>query len=178
MEKKERMVDLFMYETHKITQQMKIARYMLLGTVIATVVNLALLFAQSDMYIPYSSAIAYYFGWFGYLFDGGVVDRFTTIGMGLAAVVLAMYLFSWYMSANKPMWLVAGLVLVAVDTLILLTLIFLTQSPLMNFFFELAIHGAVIYEIAVGISAHKRMAMLPPPETEPEAEPAETESGE
>ena len=54
---------IVMYELRKHQQQVKIARYMILGTVIATVVNLVLLFAQADLYIPYCAATAYYFGW-------------------------------------------------------------------------------------------------------------------
>ena len=53
------------------TRQVNMARYMLLGTVIITVVNLILLLTNADFYIVYYAAVPYYLGWFGWLLDGG-----------------------------------------------------------------------------------------------------------
>ena len=40
-----------------LQRQVNMARYMLLGTVIITVINLALLLAQADVYIVYSASV-------------------------------------------------------------------------------------------------------------------------
>lgn len=154
-----------MEDIRKWQQQVKIARYMLLGTVIATVVNLALMLAGSELYIVYSAAVAYYLGWFGWVFDGGVAGQLTAIGMGLAAVVLAVYLLVWYFAGSRVFWLKVGLGLVATDAAALLALVLWMGGGLMSFFWEFALHGAVIYEIYVGIAAQKKLAMLPQPET-------------
>ena len=144
----------------KLQQQVSIARYMLLGTVIATVVNLVLLLAGSDFYIVYSSAAAYYLGWFGWLFDGNTVGSLTVIGFGLAAVVLAVFLLTWFLASKNKLWLTVGLGLIIADTLILIILIILFESEWMAFFWELALHGAVIYEMFQGISACKKLEAL------------------
>lgn len=150
-----------MEQIRKWQQQANMARYMLLGTVIVTVINLVLLFAQSDFYIVYSSAVAYYLGWFGWLFDGGIPGTMTAIGLALAAFVLACYMIVWFFAKNSITWLKVGLVMVAVDALALVVLIFLLDAGFMNFFWELALHGAVIYEMIMGISARQKLSAFP-----------------
>lgn len=154
-----------MEDIRRLQQQVKIARYMLLGTVIATVVNLALMMAGSEVYIVYSAAVAYYLGWFGWMFDGGIAGQMTAIGLGLAAVVLAVYLLVWYLVGNHPFWLKVGLGLVAADAAALLALVLWMGSGLVEFLWEFLLHGAVIYEIYVGITAQKKLATVQQPET-------------
>ena len=150
-----------MENIRRLQQQVKIARYMLLGTVIATVINLALLLAGSEMYIVYSAAIAYYLGWFGFLFDGGIPGQMTAVGLALAAAVLIGYLIAWYLASDRPVWLKIGLGMVALDAILLLALVIWMGSGIMAFFWELALHGAVIYEIYLGITAQKKLSGLP-----------------
>lgn len=150
-----------MEQIRKWQQQANMARYMLLGTVIATVINLVLLLADSDLYIVYSSAAAYYLGWFGWLFDGGIPGTLTAIGLALAAIILVGYMLVWFFAKNSITWLKVGLVMVALDALVLVILIFLLDAELMNFFWELALHGAVIYEMVMGISARQKLSAFP-----------------
>jgi hypothetical protein len=51
--------------------------------------------------------------------------------------------------------------MVALDALVLVILIFLLDAKLMNFFWELALHGAVIYEMVMGISARQKLSAFP-----------------
>ena len=150
-----------MEQIRKWQQQANMARYMLLGTVIATVINLVLLLGDSDLYIVYSSAAAYYLGWFGWLFDGGIPGTLTAIGLALAAIILVGYMLVWFFAKNSITWLKVGLVMVALDALVLVILIFLLDAELMNFFWELALHGAVIYEMVMGISARQKLSAFP-----------------
>ncbi len=153
-----------MIQLRRWQQQANIGRYMLLGTVIATVINLVLLLAKSDFYIVYSSAVAYYLGWFGWIFDGSTAGTMTAIGLALAAVVLAGYMLVWFFAKNSITWLKVGLVMIAVDAAALVALIFLLDAGFMNFFWELALHGAVIYEMVMGISARQKLSAFPPQE--------------
>lgn len=147
-----------MTQIRKMPQQVMIARYMLLGTVIATVVNFILLLTDSDKYIPYSASVAYYLGYFGWLFDGARrFGVFTAVGMTLAAFVLSVYVVSWVLAAKNLRWLQVGMWLVIADAAALVGLILLFRSNFMNFAWELALHGAVIYEMATGISAWKKL---------------------
>lgn len=150
-----------MEQIRKWQQQANMARYMLLGTVIATVINLVLLLVNSDFYIVYSSAVAYYLGWFGWLFDGGIPGTMTAIGLTLAAIILVSYMLVWFFAKNSIAWLKAGLVMVAVDAAVLVALILLLNAGLTNFLWELALHGAVIYEIVMGISARQKLSAFP-----------------
>ena len=140
-----------------LQRQVNMARYMLLGTVIITVVNLALLLAQADVYIVYSASVPYYLGWFGWVMDGYVVGQMTRMGMLLAATVLAVYLLVWFLAGGRPVWLKVGLGLLIADTALLLALVLWMDGSIFAFFWEFALHGAVIYELVMGISAHKKL---------------------
>ena len=142
-------------------RQVKMARYMLLGTVIITVLNLALMMANSDIYIVYCAAVPYYLGWFGWLLDGGTVGQMTVVGLCLAGAVLAVYLLVWYLAAGRPLWLKVGLGLVIADTVALLGLALWLSDHIMDYFLELALHGAVLYEMILGISAQKKLDAAP-----------------
>lgn len=144
----------------KLRQQVNIARYMLLGTVIATALNLILLLIGSDTQIVYYSAVSYYFAWFGWFFDGGVFGSLAIIGQILAFAVLAFYMLAWYLAAKRSLWLKIGLGMVVIDAVALVLLIICLQAQLMAFFWELALHGAVIYEMAMGISARGKLDLL------------------
>ena len=138
-------------------RQVKMARYMLLGTVIITVINLALMMANSDIYIVYCAAVPYYLGWFGWLLDGATVGHMTVIGLVLAGIVLAVYLLVWFLAEDRPLWLKIGLGLLIADTLAMLGLAFFLSDNIMDFFWELALHGAVLYEMILGVSAQKKL---------------------
>ena len=138
-------------------RQVKMARYMLLGTVIITVINLALMMANSDIYIVYCAAVPYYLGWFGWLLDGGTVGQMTVIGLVLAGIVLAVYLLVWFLAEDRPLWLKIGLGLLIADTVALLGLALWLSDHIMSFFWELALHGAVLYEMILGVSAQKKL---------------------
>ena len=140
-----------------LQRQVNMARYMLLGTVIITVVNLALLLAQADVYIVYSASVPYYLGWFGWVMDGYVVGQMTRMGMLLAATVLAVYLLVWFLAGGRPVWLKVGLGLLIADTALLLALVLWMDGSILAFFWEFALHGAVIYELVMGISAQKKL---------------------
>ena len=140
-----------------LQRQVNMARYMLLGTVIITVINLALLLAQADVYIVYSASVPYYLGWFGWVMDGYAVGQMTRIGMLLAAAVLAVYLLVWFLAGARSVWLKVGLGLLIADTALLLALVLWMDGSILAFFWEFALHGAVIYELAMGISAQKKL---------------------
>lgn len=144
----------------KLTQQVKLARYMILGTVIITVVSLILLLANSEMYIPYYAAAPYLLVQFGQNMDNILPGNMTTVGLALAAVILAIYLLVWYLAKDRPKWLVGGLVLLILDTLTQLSFMSFLQLQIIDIAFEIFLHGVVIYEIAAGISAQKKIEKI------------------
>ena len=140
----------------KLTPQGAMARYLLLGTVIITVIVLAELLKASDLYIPYYAAVPYMLVQFGMIMDGIGGGNMTTVGLILAGVILAGYLLIWFMAADRPGWLKAGLVLVIADTVLFVGVSLLMDMTLMDIVFELFLHGVVIYEIFAGVKAETK----------------------
>lgn len=129
-------------------QKYRVARGSLLIVVILSIINLfSLIFTQS--YFLFSSYITFMFGATGY-------DLYTETGDALVVVVIAVlgiisvlpYLACWIFSKKKVGWLIAALVLFAVDTLLLL---FDTIASGGSFIIDLAIHGYFIYEMVVAV---------------------------
>lgn len=145
-------------------QQWSIGRYLLLGTVIATVVNILLLLAKASFYIPYCGAVPYYLTFFGFYFDGNQAGSYTTTGIILAFPWLAAYLIMWWRANYSVRWLVAGLVLVIIDTVALALFTLLMTDSLGSLLLEFIFHIVVIYEIAVGIRAKRKMDAHQPEE--------------
>ena len=142
-------------------RQIKMARYMLLGTVIVTVLNIAFLLMNVDMYISYCAALPYYLVWFGKLFDNGLYvgminSDFTATGLMMAGILLALWLLLWWLAGNSRAWLRVGLVAVALDLAVVLAISVVFLGGLGSCIWDAVLHGAVIYEIAQGLKAWKQ----------------------
>lgn len=149
-----------MHNEHQLAvwrQQWRIGHYLLLGTVIATAVNILLLLTNMGFFIPYCGAVPYYLTYFGFYFDFYQIGTYTVTGMVMAFVCLAVYLFLWWRAKYRTGWMIAGLVLLIMDTLALalIALVFVENpaSCLLEFIF----HIVVIYEVIVGIRAKRRL---------------------
>lgn len=142
-------------------RQIKLARYMLLATVIVTVLNIVFLLGNTDLYISYCAALPYYLVWLGKLFDNGlylgaVNGEFTATGLVMAGVLLAAWLVLWWLSMNSRTCLKVGLIAVVVDLVLLIGLALALFDNWMDCFWEAALHLAVIWEISQGLNAWKR----------------------
>ena len=143
-------------------RQIKLARYMLLGTVIITVVNMAFLLGNVDMFISYCAAVPYYLLTLGKLFDNGympgnVNGEFTATGLVMAGVILAVYLVVWWLARDSRKWLQVGLWLIVADLAALIVMGFVLFSSPLECLWEAVFHVAVIYEMAQGLSAQKKL---------------------
>ena len=142
-------------------RQIKTAQFMLLGTVIATVVNAAFLLGNMDMFISYCAALAYYPLWLGKLFDNGyamgiVNGEFAATGMVMTGVVLAVYLVIWWLARGNRRWLKVGLWLIVADLVFLIGLSLVLFANPLSCFWEAVVHGIVIWEIGQGLRAYKK----------------------
>ena len=143
-------------------RQLKLARYMLLGTVIITVVNLAFLLGNVDMFISYCAAVPYYLVMLGKLFDNGYMPgdtngEFTATGLVMGGVILALFLVVWWLARDSRKWLQTSLWLIVADLAALVVMGFILFSSPLQCFWEAVFHLAVIYEIAQGLRAQKKM---------------------
>ena len=141
----------------QLLRQLSMARYLLLATVIATIVNMFLWVAQSEFVIPYCAILPYYLTILGYLFDGLTPGTYTVTGMILSLSLLSLWLLAWWKSKRRSAWLKVGLVLGILDTAILCLYAFIITATPSAFLMEMLLHGAVLYEIATGIKAEKQL---------------------
>ena len=157
-------------------QKIRLARYMLLGTVIITVVNLAFLLGNSDMFISYSAAVPYYLVWLGKLFDNGLSlgahnGQYTATGLVMAGVLLAGYLIVWWLAGGSRRWLQAGTWLLVADLAVLVLLALVLFAEPLSVLWEVVIHIAVIWEMSQGVKAYKqRDAAMQDPQQAPARE--------
>ena len=145
-----------------LQRQMKLARYMLLGTVIITVVNMAFLLGNVDMFISYCAAVPYYLLMLGKLFDNGYLlgslnGEFTATGLVMAGVILAVYLLVWWLARDSRRWLQVGLWLVVADLAVLVIMGFVLFTSPLECLWEAVFHVAVIYEMVQGLRAQKKL---------------------
>ena len=141
-------------------RQIKLARYMLLGTVIVTALNVAFLLGNADIYISYCAAVPYYLVWLGKVFDNGLYlgaanGEYTATSLALAGVLLAAWLVLWWLSARSRKWLKVGMIAVVADLVALVAISIVLFSEPLSFLWEIVIHIAVIWEMAQGVKAWK-----------------------
>ena len=125
------------------------ARHSLLIVVILSIVNMfSLVFA--DTYYLFSSYITLYItaiGGYMYLESGEAVLLIGTIALGIISLV--PYLLCWIFSKKKVGWLIAALVLFALDTLLLL--IDAVSMLEATFILDLVIHILVVVELVIAV---------------------------
>lgn len=133
----------------------RMARIDLLLVIILTVINIVLLVSDSQTtmlfsaFVPYFAvAIAVYDGaaWF---LQGSLIFAF---------IVLALYLLCWFFSSKHYGWLIAALVLFAVDTL---AVVFYYWGMWSYGIFDMLIHAAVLYYLFRGVRCGRYLRRLP-----------------
>lgn len=143
-----------------LERQRNVAHYMLLATVIATVINILLLLTNTDMFIPYCAALPYYLTMLGNHFDGYTFGTYTATGLVMAFVVLAIWLLIWWKAKTSAGWLKAGMIAVIIDTVLLAIFAFVFLEDPGSCLAEGLLHIAIIYEIYVGLSAGKKLRQI------------------
>ncbi len=164
-----------------LRRQVNMGCYMILGTVLITVVDILFLLLNVDFYITYSFACAFYLVWLGKGFDNGFaysgaqVDVYTRTGLVMALVLLAALLLLWWLACRQERWLRISMAVLAVDAVLLLIFsVFLLEEPL-SCLWELVIHGAVVWEMNKALSARRQLERLRRAPVQESPEPAFTE---
>lgn len=161
------------------------ARGNLLWIVAFTVINIVLLVADGNSYFLFSAYIPYMMASLGMFLCGMFPQEFYGeefagveffeptvfwIFMGIAAVMVALYLISWICSKrNRVGWLVFALTIFAVDTLGMLVLGGFSTDSIVDIVF----HVWVIISLSLGVYSGYKLKKLPPEEPAPELEAAE-----
>jgi hypothetical protein len=150
------------------------SRYNLLAVLIFTAVNLLILVTGGDSYWLFSASVPYFLTMFGMIFDTPVyvqefvVGTFTITALVISAVILAAYLVCWIFSKKHVGFLIAALVMFAVDTLAFLGMIFLLQFNIAENLLDIVFHAWVIISLSRGLAAYMKMKQMPEPVEEPQ----------
>lgn len=154
------------YERDQAAAKYRIARLNVMLMLAFTLINIVLLFAESDSFFLFSAMLPYLAVIFGTVIGGtGALVG----GIAVAIVILGVYFVLWLFSKKKPDFMIPLLVLFILDTLCTLGfyLIAWDLSAVLNLIF----HGWVIYYLAMGIRYGQKLKRLPEQQAQ-QAEPA------
>lgn len=135
------------------------ARGNLLMMLCFTAVNLLLLLFNAGVMFLFSATVPYLALLFGMADDTGMM---MIPGAILAVVLVAVYLLCWMFSKNNSRWLLAGLVLFAIDTGCLVLFCILAKD--FTGIPDVLFHALVLYYLFSGVRAAKKLESLPPEE--------------
>lgn len=156
--------------------RLRTARVDLLIVIIFTVVNIAMIFAESQSVMLFSAVIPYYavaiaysadlaFGGLSWLIQGSLI---------LAAVILAMYFVCWLLSKKHYGWLIGAAVLFGVDTVGVLLLYGVVIGDWSAGVMDILLHGLLLYYLIMGAVSGHRLKTLPETVVETVAPPPES----
>lgn len=156
------------------------ARNNLLWILLFTVVNIGMLLAQKFTYFLFSAFIPYAIVDLGMYVCGKLPAEFyegdlseyqffgdtvLILAVVVAAVICVLYLLCWLFSKKgRVAWLIVGLVLFVLDTI----LMFLNGISL-DSILDVVFHCLAIFSMSRGVAAHFKLKDLPPEEEEPAA---------
>ena len=149
------------------------SRHNLLLVLIFTAINIVLLVTNANSYFLFSAYVPYmlvdlgmdmcgmypaeYYGadYSEYVF---LNPSFFAICLGIALVILAMYLLSWIFSKKARVgWLIFSVVFFVIDFIVLLLVVELNSSIMIDIVF----HVWVIVSLMMGIISHFKLKKLP-----------------
>ena len=156
------------YSPEYLLKQTAGARASLLAVLIFTVVNLAMLLLEIDMYFLFSASVPFFLTRFAWGMDQDMyylgltsnsIGMYTYIALVISAVILVLYLLCWLLSKKRPGWLIAALVFFIIDTVALLVVSLLLEILTENIL-DLVIHAWVLFELIQGISANYKLEKM------------------
>lgn len=137
-----------------------------------SIINVVLLVVNSDSYFLFSAFIPYFMADLGMFYSGAypeeyyydVIDMvyadtsFLIICIAVAAVVILLYLLSWFFARKKKVgWLVFATVLFCIDTVAMFILVGINVDMIMDIVF----HAWVIFSLISGIVNYNKLKKLP-----------------
>lgn len=159
-----------------LQQQYNSARANLLVALIFTVVNIVLLFIESDTMFLFSMSVPYFAAVYGYFFRLAQYSGLFAACVTVAAVVLVVYLLCWIFSKKHYNWMLVAMIMFIVDTITLAGFYILAED--VTGVLDALFHVWVLYYLIVGVIAGTKLKKLPAEEPIPQiatdGEPVET----
>jgi len=167
-------------ERQALEHKYNLSRNNLLLVIVFTAINLVLLVTDSSLFFLFSASIPYLLADLGMFLGGmypaeyytGDLAILTTVPpiiffimLGIAILIVLLYLISFLCSKNnKGGWLIFALVFFSLDTVGMFLYFGLSADMIIDMLF----HAWVIWELASGIRAYRKLKSLPPEEEMPE----------
>ncbi len=137
-------------------KQLSVARGNLLLMIILTVINIILAAVGSDTMLLFSATVPYYVATIGILSEIGILAG---TGLGIAAVILIIYLLCWIFSKKHYGWMIAALVLFILDTLAMIGIYMLYGDA--SGVLDIVIHAWVLYYLVIGVRYGYKLKKMP-----------------
>ncbi len=158
-------------EREQALAKYRVARINIVMMLAFTLVNILLLFLQSDLFFLFSATFPYLAVVFGMTLEttGAMIG-----GIAIALVTLGIYLLLWIFSKSKYDFMIPLLVLFVLDTLC--TVAFYAIAMEISGILDLAFHIWVVYYLVIGVKNGQKLKRLPeqpPMMTQPMAAAAE-----
>ncbi len=148
-----------------LRQQVQMGRRTLLGAVVMTAINLILLLRGQAEYLLFSASVPYYLVWLGKGMDNYFAPIrpnngvYTMTGLAAAALLLGVYMLLWLLSRKRGGRLWMAFALFCVDSAMLLAAALLLRQNIGTVLVDLLIHLVVLYQLAVGAKASRKLSM-------------------
>ena len=156
------------------------ARTNLLMVVAFTAVNIIMLAFGGGSYFLFSATVPYLITLYGMLLCGMLPEEvyedmegmffldesFFYITLAIAAAILALYVICFFFSKKKPVFLTVGLVIFAIDTLVMVLYYGISADMILDAVF----HAWVLWILFSGVRANSELKKMPEDEPAIEAE--------
>ncbi|MBQ8837206.1 MAG: hypothetical protein IJ002_06850 [Clostridia bacterium] len=152
------------------------ARANLLAVIVFTAINIIMYFLGSQTMFLFSASVPYFAAIYADIFREVELQGLFIACIVIAVIIIAAYLLCWIFSKKHCGWLVAALVMFAVDTVVLAFLYF--SAGEMSGVMDVLFHVWVLYYLITGVSAGLKLKKLPEETPTIEGEYEETEPAE
>ncbi len=145
----------------RLRQKVVLGRWLLLLITGVSLINLLFLLFKVNYHFHLSAALPYYLNWLGVkLSEYSSVVGYQILAGILTAALLGMYGACWLFSGKKPVWLMAGLVMYGIDTLILIVLTFTVIKRPGACIFEILCHLLCLYFLWSAMQSGKELRKM------------------
>ena len=150
----------------KAIRRYNMARNCLLAVVIFGAINQLLALIGQNMYFLFSDYAAYIAAlYFRGAYEETGVPMYLAYGAIISAFIILTFLLCWALSKKRSGWMIAGFVLLIMDTLVVLYFAF-TVFGVGECLLDIIFHVIMIVEVALGVAAAKD-ALTDPESAEP-----------
>jgi len=131
-----------------------------------TLINVALILVDSDMFFLFSATIPYYIAGFGAVFADELGNSAWLIGGGAVALFgILLYFLCWLLSKRARAWILVALILFLIDSAFLVFLVvFLAEGFDAFFLIDIAFQVWILFYLFIGTRAWAQLRKATPEE--------------